>query len=129
MRCWRSARPLKIGYLSRLCLSQVSTIIIDNILEVIICRRLLPTFCCSFFCDSIVHISSKRFMIAYAIGREILSQLGEDIPETLSSNQNTTLMTATIKMVKGISDKNFLGMKEMDSNLARCWVFFFSFFF
>jgi hypothetical protein len=63
-------------------------------------------------------------MIAYAIGREVLSQLGEDIPETLSSTQNTTLMTATIEMVKGISDKNFLGMKEMDSKLARSMQFY-----
>ena len=63
-------------------------------------------------------------MIAYTISREVLSQLGEDIPETLSSYQTTTLMTATIGMVKGISDKDLLGMKEMDSKLAMSMKFY-----
>ena len=63
-------------------------------------------------------------MIAYTISREVLSQLGEDIPETLSSYQTTTLMTTTIEMVKRISDKDFLGMKEMDSKLATSMRFY-----
>ena len=62
------------------------------------------------FYDTIVHISGKRFMIAYNVCREVLSQLGEDIPETLCSDQMTSMIEATIGMVNGISDKDLLGM-------------------
>jgi hypothetical protein len=63
-------------------------------------------------------------MIAYKVCREVLSQLGEDIPETLCSNQMTSMIEATIGIVKGISDKDLLGMKEMDSKLATSMRFY-----
>jgi hypothetical protein len=63
-------------------------------------------------------------MIAYNVCREVLSQLGENIPETLCSDQRTSMFEATIGMVKGISDKDLLGMKEMDSKLATSMRFY-----
>ena len=63
-------------------------------------------------------------MIAYNVCCEILSQLGENIPETLCSDQMTSMIEATIGMVKGISDKDLLGMKEMDSKLATSMRFY-----
>jgi hypothetical protein len=63
-------------------------------------------------------------MIAYNVCCEVLFQLGEDIPETLCSNQMTLMIEATIGMVKDISDKDLLGMKEMDSKLATLMRFY-----
>jgi hypothetical protein len=64
-------------------------------------------------------------MMAYNVCREVLSQLGENIPETLSSNKTTSMIEATIKMVKGITDSDLLGMKEMDSKLATSISFYY----
>jgi hypothetical protein len=63
-------------------------------------------------------------MIAYNICSDVLSQLGENIPATLFSNQMTLMIEATLGMVKGISDKDLLGMKEMDSKLATSMRFY-----
>jgi hypothetical protein len=63
-------------------------------------------------------------MEAYNVCREVLSQLGENIPETLSSNETTAMTEATLGMVKGISDMDLLGMKEMDSELATSMSFY-----
>jgi len=76
------------------------------------------------FCDTIVHISGKRSMIAYNVCSEVLSQLGENIPETFSAKQMTSMIEATIGMIEGISDKDLLGMKEMDSKLATSMRFY-----
>ena len=63
-------------------------------------------------------------MVAYNVCGEVLSELGENIPETLFSNQMTSMFEATIGMVKGKSDKDLLGMKEMDSKLATSMRFY-----
>jgi hypothetical protein len=63
-------------------------------------------------------------MIAYNVCSEVLYQLGENIPETLSSDETTAMTEATLGLVKGISDKDLLGMKEMDSKLATSMSFY-----
>jgi hypothetical protein len=63
-------------------------------------------------------------MIAYNVCSEVLSQLGENIPETFSAKQMTSMIEATIGMIEGISDKDLLGMKEMDSKLATSMRFY-----
>ena len=84
------------------CLSQVSTNNVDdNVLEVINFHCLLLTLSPT-FCDTIVYNSGKRFLIAYNVCSEVLSQLGENIPETLSSDETTAMTEATLGLVKGI---------------------------
>lgn len=63
-------------------------------------------------------------MIAYNVCLEVLSQLGENIPEALSSDETTAMTEATLGMVKGITDKDLLGMKEIDSKLATSISFY-----
>jgi hypothetical protein len=63
-------------------------------------------------------------MIAYNVCSEVLSQLGENIPQTFSAKQMTSMIEATIGLVEGISDKDLLGMKEMDSKLATSMSFY-----
>ena len=63
-------------------------------------------------------------MIAYDLCREVLSQLGENIPETVYSNQMTRMTEATAQMVEGISDTDLLEMKEMDTKLATLMGFY-----
>lgn len=72
----------------------------------------------------VVHISGKRFMIAYDICREVLSQIGENIPDKLYLNQSTHMTEATLRMVSGLSEKDLLEMKEMDSKLATSMSFY-----
>ena len=63
-------------------------------------------------------------MIAYNVCSEVLSQLGENIPETLSSYETTAMTEATLGLVKGITDEDLLGMKEIDSKLATSISFY-----
>ena len=106
------------------CLSQVSTNNVDdNVLEVINFHCLLLTLSPT-FCDTIVYNSGKRFLIAYNVCSEVLSQLGENIPETLSSDETTAMTEATLGLVKGITDEDLLGMKEIDSKLATSISFY-----
>ena len=63
-------------------------------------------------------------MIAYNVCSEVLSQLGENIPETLCSDETTAMTEATLGLVKSISYKVLLGMKEMDSKLATSMRFY-----
>ena len=72
----------------------------------------------------VVHISGKRFMIAYDICREVLSQIGENIPDKLYLKQTTHMTEATLGMVGGLSEKDLLEMKEMDSKLATYMNFY-----
>jgi len=72
----------------------------------------------------VVHISGKRFMRAYDICREVLSQIGENIPDKLYLNQTTHMTVATLRMVSGLSEKDLLEMKEMDSKLATYMSFY-----
>ena len=58
-------------------------------------------------------------MIAYNVCSEVLSQLGENIPETLCSDETTAMTEATLGLVKGISDKDLLGMKEIHGSLLQ----------
>ena len=72
----------------------------------------------------VVYISGKRFMRAYDICREVLSQIGENIPDKLYLNQSTHMTEATLRMVSGLSEKDLLEMKEMDSKLATYMSFY-----
>jgi hypothetical protein len=63
-------------------------------------------------------------MIAYNVCPEVLSQLGENIPETLSSDETIAMTEATLGLVKGITDEDLLGMKEMDLKLATSISFY-----
>ena len=63
-------------------------------------------------------------MIAYNVCSEVLYQLGENIPETLSSDETTAMTEATLGLVKGITDEDLLGMKEIDSKLATSISFY-----
>jgi hypothetical protein len=65
-----------------------------------------------------VLISSNKFSEAYILCRDVLSQLGEDIPESLQPDQITKIVLATLQVAKSISNENLLGMKEMDKRLS-----------
>jgi hypothetical protein len=65
-----------------------------------------------------VLISSNKFSEAYILCRDVLSQLGEDIPESLRPDQITKIVLATLQVAKSISNENLLGMKEMDKRLS-----------
>jgi hypothetical protein len=63
-------------------------------------------------------MSGKKFTEAYTLCREVLSQFGEDIPESMQSDQISEMIKATSKIVERISDKDLLEMKEMDERLS-----------
>ncbi len=63
-------------------------------------------------------MSGKKFTEAYTLCREVLSQLGEDIPEELQAYQISEMVESTSKIVERISDKDLLEMKEMDERLS-----------
>ncbi|KAL7543351.1 hypothetical protein ACHAXR_012671 [Thalassiosira sp. AJA248-18] len=55
---------------------------------------------------------------AYIACQEVLSQLGEEIPESLDTKQATKMIEETSKMVQCISETDLLEMKEMDEKLS-----------
>mmetsp|Transcript_7945 Transcript_7945/g.17919 ORF Transcript_7945/g.17919 Transcript_7945/m.17919 type:complete len:1329 (+) Transcript_7945:91-4077(+) len=55
---------------------------------------------------------------AYITCNEVLSQLGEEIPQSLDPKETTKMMEATSKMVECITDTDLLEMKEMDEKLS-----------
>ena len=57
-------------------------------------------------------------MEAFTLCRKVLSQLGEDIPESLQPDQIIEIVVATLQIVNRISDKDLLEMKEMDERLS-----------
>ena len=61
-----------------------------------------------------VLLARKSFMGAYTICHEALSQLGEELPESLNCQQISDMVEATSKMLTNISDADLLEMKEMD---------------
>ena len=63
-----------------------------------------------------VHLDRKSFTEAYALCHDTLSQLGEEIPESLQSCQISEMIDTTSKMF--ISDSDLLEMKEMDERLS-----------
>jgi hypothetical protein len=63
-------------------------------------------------------------MIAYNVCHEVLYQLGDNIPVIFSSSQMNSMIEATVVMVDKVSDKDLLGMKEMDSKLATSMTFY-----
>jgi hypothetical protein len=63
-------------------------------------------------------------MIAYDICREVLSQIGENIPDKLYLNQSNRMTEATLRIVSRLSEKDLLEMKEMDSKLATLMSFY-----
>ena len=69
--------------------------------------------------------SGKKYTEAYTLCREVLSQLGEEIPESFYFKQLPKMVEATSKMVKGISDKDLLEMKEMDERLSIIMQFYY----
>ncbi len=77
------------------------------------------------FFVAIVLISGKKFLEAYTLCHKVLSQLGEDIPESLQPDQISEMIDATSNMVERISDKDLLEMKEMDERL-RIFMNFYS---
>ena len=69
-------------------------------------------------CVATVLIDRKSFMDAYTLCHEVLSQLGEEIPESLQSNHMSKISEATSNMLKSVSDSDLLEMKEMDERLS-----------
>ena len=63
-------------------------------------------------------------MIAYNICREVLSQVGQNIPETVYLHQTTAMTKTAARMVEGLSDKDLLAMKEMEPQLAAVMSFY-----
>ncbi len=57
-------------------------------------------------------------MDAYTLGREVLSQLGEEIPASLYPFQIPLLIARTLSMTKKLSEDDLLEMKEMDERLS-----------
>jgi hypothetical protein len=69
-------------------------------------------------CVATVLIDRKSFMGAYTLCHEVLSQLGEEIPNSLQSNHMSEIAQATSNMLKSVSDSDLLEMKEMDERLS-----------
>jgi hypothetical protein len=65
-----------------------------------------------------VLLDRKRFIDAYTLCHEVLSQLGEEIPDSLQINKRSEMAEATSIMLKSISDSDLLKMKEMDERLS-----------
>ena len=57
-------------------------------------------------------------MDAYTTCNEVLSQLGETIPQSLDAPKKKKMIEATSKMTRSISDTDLLEMKEMDERLS-----------
>jgi len=57
-------------------------------------------------------------MDAYTTCHEVLSQLGETIPQSLEPKQTTKMIEATSKTIQSITDTELLEMKEMDETLS-----------
>jgi hypothetical protein len=68
-------------------------------------------------------MSKGEIMIAYDICREVLSQVGQNIPETVYLYQTTAMTKTAARMVEGLSDKDLLAMKEMEPQLAAVMSF------
>ena len=69
-------------------------------------------------------MSKRKFLIAYDICREVLSQVGQNIPETVYLYQTTAMAKTAARMVEGLSDKDLLAMKEMEPQLAAVMSFY-----
>ena len=69
-------------------------------------------------------MSKRNILIAYNICREVLSQVGQNIPETVYMYQTTAMTKTAARMVEGLSDKDLLAMKEMESQLATVMSFY-----
>jgi hypothetical protein len=65
-----------------------------------------------------VLISGEMFSEAYILCYDVLSQLGEDIPESMQPCQITQMIDGALQLVRRMSDKKLLKMKEMDER--RC---------
>jgi hypothetical protein len=61
-----------------------------------------------------VLLDRKSFIDAYTLCHEVLSQLGEEIPESLQNYHMSEMAKSTSIMLKSISDSDLLEMKEMD---------------
>ncbi|KAL3822373.1 hypothetical protein ACHAXA_010851 [Cyclostephanos tholiformis] len=71
-----------------------------------------------------IHTSSKNFKEAYYLCCEVLSQLGEGIPQYFYVNQVTKMVQKTSKLLHNISDRDLLAMKEMNGKLTPTMTFF-----
>jgi len=69
-------------------------------------------------------MSNRKFLIAYNICREVLSQVGQNIPETVYLYQTTAMTKTAARMAEGLSDKDLLAMKEMEPQLAAVMSFY-----
>ncbi len=66
----------------------------------------------------VVLVDRKSLIDACALCHEVLSQLGEEIPESLQSDQISEMIEATSKMLKPISHSDLLKMNEMDERIS-----------
>ena len=66
----------------------------------------------------------KCSMDAYTLCHDVLSQLGEEIPESAQNNQIFKIVEATTNIMKNISDSNLLEMKEMDERHCISMAFY-----
>jgi hypothetical protein len=69
-------------------------------------------------CIGAVLLDRKRFPEVYTLCSEVLSQLGEDVPESLLPLRIPIMIAGTLSMVKDISETYLLGMDEMDDRLS-----------
>ena len=60
----------------------------------------------------------------YNTCREVLSQLGETVPQSMSPKQTSEMIRSTLSMVKGISDSHLLAMRECDEKTRNCLKFY-----
>ncbi|KAL3795112.1 hypothetical protein ACHAW5_010399 [Stephanodiscus triporus] len=70
-------------------------------------------------------LERKRFMEAYTLCHGVLSQLGEEVPDSLQLSQVSEMVVLTLKMVHKISDKDLLEMKEIDIKVNHCMNFYY----
>jgi hypothetical protein len=63
-------------------------------------------------------------MEAYNLCHGVLSQLGEEIPDSSVPSQISEMVVSTLQMVHKISDRDLLKMKKIDERLDLCMNFY-----
>jgi hypothetical protein len=69
-------------------------------------------------------LDRRRFEDAYTLCRGVLSQLDEELPDSLEPPEIANMIEVTLKLVEKISSEDLLNMKEMDERLSMTLHFY-----
>jgi len=69
-------------------------------------------------------LDRRRITEADTLCREVLSQLGEELPDSLEPPEIAIMVETTLKLVEKMSSEDLLNMKEMDERLSMILHFY-----